>query len=150
MILSGRCLGPLSIRSLPLTPEPTLSALRRAARREWVSVICQCYIGNGLGYREGVDESAMPHYERYIAQFSEAERVEFLDLFVDPEFTVDSGNRKADARARQLALKLQGATTNVYVRRALELVAAAPQGTLRKLSETSEFKRALANLPRNS
>ncbi|WP_437551575.1 hypothetical protein WME97_10180 [Sorangium sp. So ce367] len=45
---------------------------------DWVSIVAQCYIGNGLGYYEGVDRGALVFYEKYIERFGEREIVEFF------------------------------------------------------------------------
>jgi len=73
---------------------PPTGMVPRAARPTWVKVISTCYIGNGLGYKEGVDESALPYYQKYCNGFTDAEHIDFLHLFNDPEFTTISSEFK--------------------------------------------------------
>ncbi len=127
---------------------PVSGVVPRAARLEWVKVITKCHIGNGHGYREGVDETAYRHYQGYIAAFGEAEIVQFLRLFEDPDFTVDFGSPKADRRARALAATLRERAKNIHVRRAIDVLLAQPEGTLRKLPIVTKFKEALKSLPK--
>jgi hypothetical protein len=127
---------------------PVSGVVPRAARLEWVKVIVKCHIGNGYGYREGVDTNADPHYQRYIAGFGEAEVVQFIRLFEDPDFTVDFGSAKPHRRAVALAATLRDKTKNVHVLRALEVLLSQPSGTLRKLPLVEKFKEALKSLPK--
>jgi hypothetical protein len=122
----------------------------RAARVEWVKVITKCHIGNGHGYREGVDSGADGHYQRYISGFGEAEVVQFLKLFEDSDLTVDFGATKADRRARALATALRQKTKNIHVQRAIDVLLAQPEGTLRKLSIVTKFREAMKSLPKPS
>jgi hypothetical protein len=129
--------------SLPLN-----GAIPRAARAFWVKVICTCFIGNGLGFREGVDASAAPYYAKYINAFTEAEIIEFLHLFTDAEFTVPLDRTKCDQRTRGLARLLRVKAVSVYVQRALDSVVNAPAGTLDRLALTTEFANLLAQIPK--
>jgi hypothetical protein len=113
-----------------------------------VKTICKCHIGNGMGYREGVDSTADRYYDQYIEGFAEGAVVIFLRLFNDPDFTVDFDAPKADRRAKALVERLKGKTKNALILRALDLVIAQPEGTLRKLSLVTKFKEALQNLPK--
>jgi len=127
---------------------PVSGVVPRAARLEWVKIIVKCHIGNGLGYYGGVDTTADRQYQVYIAAFGEPEVVQFLRLFEDPYFTDDFDSPVAHRRARALAADLMSKTRNVHVLRALELILAQPEGTLRKLSTVAKFKEALLNLPK--
>jgi hypothetical protein len=127
---------------------PVSGVVPRAAHVEWVKVITKCHIGNGHGYREGVDSTADGHYQRYIAGFSEAEVVQFLKLFEDSDFTVDFGSPKADQRARALATALREKTKNILVRRAIDVLLAQTEGTLRKLPIATKFQEAVKSLPK--
>ncbi|MGA2988000.1 MAG: carboxypeptidase-like regulatory domain-containing protein [Terriglobia bacterium] len=102
----------------------------------------------GHGYYEGVDTSADREYRRYIAGFGEPDVVEFLRLFEVPEFTVDFDSPKAHRRAQALAAALKDKTKNVHVERALDVLLAQPEGTLRKLPNVATFKEALKSLPK--
>jgi hypothetical protein len=127
---------------------PVSGLVPRAARPEWVKVIVKCHIGNGQGYYGGVDTTADRQYRVYIAGFGEAEVVQFLRLFEDPDFTVDFDSSMAHRRAQALATDLKSRTRNVHVLRALDVLLAQPEGTLRKLSTVTKFKEALASLPK--
>lgn len=127
---------------------PVSGIIPRAATQEWVKVICKCHIGNGYGYREGVDTTADGYYLQYVEGLGEADVVTFLRLFNDPDFTVDFEMAKADKRAKALVKRLKDKTKNAHVLRALDLVFAQPEGTLRKISIVTKFKEALQNLPR--
>lgn len=128
---------------------PTTGAVPRAARTQWVKVISIGYVGNGLGYREGVDEAAVHLYEKYINRFTEAETVEFLHLFNDTEFNSILSNRKTDERARGLANLLKDKHTNIHIQRALDMIIDAPQLNLYKIANITAFKRALGFVPKH-
>jgi hypothetical protein len=125
-------------QSLPLN-----GVVPRAARLLWVKVISICCIGNGYGYKEGVDESALPYYKKYIQIFSEDEVSDFLRLFEDPEFTTSLDRSKPDRRARKLAEYLKSKTENIHMQRALNLIINAPERTLYGIANTNAFKNAL-------
>ncbi len=129
--------------SLPLN-----GLVPRAARGPWVKVICTCFIGNGLGYREGVDESAALYYKNYIGNFTDAEIVEFLFLFADAEFSAPLPYSKCDRRTRSLAGVLLKKSQNVFVQRALQLIIQAPQHTLGNIWITSAFQTEMQNIPK--
>jgi hypothetical protein len=127
---------------------PVTGVVPRAARLEWVKIITKCHIGNGQGYYGGVDTTADRHYRDYIGGFGEAEAVQFLRLFEDPDFTVDFDSSMAHLRARALASTLKSKTKNVHVLRALDVLLEQPEGVLRKLSTVAKFREALKNLPK--
>lgn len=126
---------------------PRNGAVPRAARALWTKVITTCFIGNGHGYREGVDRDALPYYERYIGNFSEAEITQFLHLFSDPEFTTPLRYTKCEERTRRLAANLRDKSGNLNIRNALELIVVGPEGTLDRVAATSAFKNALQLVP---
>jgi hypothetical protein len=127
---------------------PVTGVVPRAARLEWVKVITKCHIGNGQGYYGGVDTTADRQYKSYIEGFGETEIVQFLRLFTDPDFTVDFDMKMADRRARALAEKFKGKTRNVHVLRALDVLLAQPEETLRKLYTVTKFTESLKSLPK--
>lgn len=127
---------------------PVNGAVPRAARTLWVKVICTCYIGNGFGYREGVDESAAVYYKKYINNFTDAEIIEFLHLFTDAEFTAPLSYGKCERRAKSLADDLLKKSTTVYVQRALQLIIQAPLHTLGNVGITSAFQQEMKNIPK--
>ncbi len=106
---------------------PPTGNVPRAARHLWVKVICICYVGNGLGYREGVDESALPFYNEFIENFSEAEILEFIHLMADTEFATVLDRTRTDKRVRQLARTLRAITNNIHSQRALDFIVNAPE-----------------------
>ena len=113
----------------------------------WVKVISICYVGNGYGYRQGVDEQALPYYQNYVNDFTEGEAVEFIKLFLEPEFSSPLSRSTPDKRARDLATILKAKHTNVHLQRALDLVITAPAKTLDGLLNTTDFKNVVPNLP---
>ncbi len=127
---------------------PTTGAVPRPARSQWVKVISIGYIGNGLGYREGVDESAVHLYKKYINRFTETEAIDFLHLFNDTEFNSILSVRKTDERARKLANLLKDKHSNIHIQRAINLLIDAPQRRIHKVANTTAFKRALEFLPK--
>lgn len=127
---------------------PTTGIVPRAARSLWAKVISICYVGNGHGYREGVDERALPYYKEFIANFTEAEVIEFIRLFQDTEFNTVLSRSKPEARARTLARSLKSKHSNVHIQRGLDLIIDAPDATLHKVASTSGFKKAIEHLPK--
>lgn len=122
---------------------PKSGIIPRAARKLFVKVICICYCGNGKGYKRGVDENALPYYEKFIESFTVEEVKEYLHLFSDSEFTYDLEQSKADERMRQLANKLKLKTTNVHINKALDLIIKFPRNTLHRICTSSSFKDVL-------
>ncbi|WP_129590600.1 hypothetical protein [Stutzerimonas stutzeri] len=126
---------------------PATGKIPRAARAMWVKVISICYVGNGYGYREGIDEQALPYYTTYINNFTESEATEFIKLFFEPEFTSPLSRSVPDKRVRDMASILKAKHSNVHLQRALDLVITAPAKTLHGLYNTTDFKNATPNLP---
>ena len=126
---------------------PPSGIVPRAARSMWVKVLSICFVGNGYGYREGVDESALPYYQKHISNFTEAEIVDFIKLFGDPEFTSPLVRGKPDNRVRQLANILLAKSSNAHIQKSLSLIISAPASTVHKLHTTSAFKSSLEYLP---
>ena len=123
--------------SIPKTGIP------HSVRKMFVKVISICYCGNGKGYREGVDERALPYYKKYIDLFQVEEIREFIKLFSDNEFTTDLHTTKADKRMRKLAKILKEKSKNVYINRALELIISFPERQLSNISSDNRFKEVL-------
>ena len=128
---------------------PANGVVPRAARPSWVKVICACYVGNGYGHRKGVDESAEIYYREYIERFSEAEVIEFLHLMGDIEFTSVLDRHMPDRRIRELSRILKGASENVHLQRALDMIIDGPERKLANLINVSKFKQALSFIPKH-
>lgn len=128
---------------------PPTGNVPRAARHLWVKTVCICYVGNGLGYREGVDESALPFYKEFVENFSEAEMVEFIYLTGDTEFTAVLDWTKTDKRVRQLGRKLRAITNNIHSQRALDLIVDAPEKRWDSFKDSANFKRVLSSIPKS-
>jgi hypothetical protein len=126
---------------------PQNGIVPRAARSEWVKIIVKCHLGNGMGYREGVDETADHYYRGYIRSFGEADIGQFLRLFADPDFTIDFDSSKVHRRAMGFAKWCVSVSKNTYILRALEAILAQPEGHLRKMTYLAKFNDAVANLP---
>jgi hypothetical protein len=128
--------------SLPLS-----GLVPRAARSMWVKVLSICFVGNGYGYRQGVDESALSYYNKHINNFTESEIVEFIKLFGDPEFTSPLARKTPDSRVRQQATILKGKTTNAHIIKSLDLIIRTPAMTTHKVHGATAFKSSLEYLP---
>jgi membrane carboxypeptidase/penicillin-binding protein len=113
----------------------------------WVKELSICFVGNGHGYREGVDEAALPYYQKHINNFTEAEIVEFIRLFGDPEFTSPLARSKPDSRVRKLASLLKAKTTNAHIIKSLDIIIETPPMTTHKVHGVSAFKSSLEYLP---
>jgi len=120
------------------------SGIPSSARKDFVKVISICYIGNGLGYRNGVDERAIPHYEEFIARFEDKEISLFLSLFKDIEFTSDLTQAKAAERTRTLASRLRDKAQNLHIKNALSMVAKSKH--LDGLGNSGEFERTVQKI----
>jgi len=126
---------------------PATGKIPRAARPMWVKVISICYVGNGHGYRQGVDEQALPYYKKHVDNFNEADAVEFVKLFAEPEFTSPLSRTVPDKRVRDIAAVLKAKNSHIHLQRALDLIITAPAGALSNLAITSDFKNVVPHLP---
>lgn len=116
------------------------SGIPTSVRKTFVKVICICYCGNGKGYREGVDENALPFYQKYIEMFKIEEIKEYFRLFDDNEFVNDLDTPTADKRMRKLAKLLKSKTTDVHINKLLDLIVDFPERALYKISSDQRFK----------
>lgn len=112
-------------------------------RSQFVKIICQCYVGNGLGYRDGIDESAEPIYKEFIDRFGIEEIREFILLFEDSEFTVDFYKPTADKRLRKLCTHLLTKVDNIHYKNIIEHIINYPHKTWDKMSNMSDFKNLI-------
>jgi hypothetical protein len=129
------------------TSLPVGGKIPRAVLHDFVKVVGICAIGNGKGYREGVDETAYPHYQGHLERFSDREIGEFLRCFEDDEFCSDLFLAKPDARARALLTWFRGRTSNLLIHKAIDALLALPTGQLSKASSATACKTAIAALP---
>lgn len=123
--------------SIPTTGIP------ESVRRLFVKVVCICYCGNGKGYKQGVDERALPFYKDFIESFTIEEVKEYLKLFNDNEFVYDLDTVTADARMRSLANKLREKTTNVHINKALYIICNFSKKNLNKIHSDTSYKEAI-------
>ena len=114
-----------------------------ASRKMFVKVISMCYAGNGMGYKKGVDERALPYYIDFIQKFKVPETIDFLNLFADQEFTTDLNRNLPDRRIREIAVTLKGTTTNVHINKALDVIINFPARALQKIASDSRFKEPM-------
>jgi len=124
--------------SLPTSNIPS------AAKRDFVKVISICYIGNGLGYYEGVDKRALPFYKSFINRFQDDEIKIFISLFKDHEFISDLDKTKTITRTKQLVNLLIEKTENTFLLRLLNIIKNSSR--IDKVADTTEYKEALANI----
>lgn len=113
-----------------------------AIRTFFVKVICLCHIGNGNGYKEGIDERANVFYKKFIDSFGINEIKTFLTLFTDPEFTTDFAYRTPDRRLRVLVEHLKTKTKDEHINRALDVIIKFPKNSLDNVASDSRFKEA--------
>ncbi|WP_288390318.1 hypothetical protein [uncultured Acinetobacter sp.] len=116
----------------------------KAAQYDFVKIVSTCAIGNGLGYKQGVDERALPIYEDLINRFGDEEIIIFCKLFEDHEFIGDLHKSTASNRAKTMADYLKGRTHNVLIQNVLSEIFNGHN--LAKITLVSSFKTALGNL----
>ncbi len=117
------------------------TGIPESARKLFVKIICICYIGNGKGYREGVDESALIYYDEFIKKFTVKEVIEFLYLLQDDdEFVYDFDMNKADRRVRKLSEYFKTKTSDVHINKVLDLLISFPDRTINKISSDKRYK----------
>ncbi len=115
-------------------------------RSQFVKIISLCYVGNGLGYREGIDETAEPIYKEFIDRFGIDEIREFILLFEDSEFTVDFYKPTADKRLRKLCEHLLTKVDNIHYKNILEHIINYPHKTWDKMSSMGDFKNLVQKI----
>lgn len=125
---------------------PANKIIPRAVVYDFVKVISICYIGNGLGYREGVCESAIPLYEKYISFFKEIEIITFFNLFSDVEFQNEIYGSKIERRTRQLIELLKKQTQVPSILELLNDMLNFKGDSLRKISNDNSFVNKLKRI----
>ncbi len=116
-----------------------------AVKEQFIKTICMCYAGNGMGYREGVDENAEIVYKKFIDTFSVNEIKIFLSLFLDDDYTIDLYKTKPVARMKKLCEEFKTKVTNAKIQSCLNFISSYPT-TLEKLKINSEFKKLMEQL----
>jgi hypothetical protein len=112
-------------------------------RKLFVKVICICYIGNGKGYREGIDESAAVFYNKFIESFTIVEVKDFLQLFTDAEFVTDFNYSKPERRLKQLATFFKSKTKDAHITQVLDLIITYPGRSLQNIASDIKYKDAM-------
>lgn len=115
----------------------------KSVKTLFVKTICQCWIGNGLGNKKGVDSQAEPIYKEFIKKFTEDDVKEFVKLLPDQEFNIDFNKDKAEKRLRSLAQYLKGKTSDIQINRILDLVINFPNTNFNKIHQDNTYKEAI-------
>ncbi|HUW45878.1 MAG TPA: hypothetical protein VMW50_08815 [Dehalococcoidia bacterium] len=131
------------------TSIPPNGSIPKAAKNEFVKVICICYIGNGLGYRDGTCEAAVPYYEKYIDLYQDDDIIQFIKLFKDSEFINAITGSKQDRRTRLLISKLKNKTRQPLIIELLGIIEQMPNLHIQDVAKTSEYKTRSERLFRN-
>lgn len=127
---------------------PVNNQIPRAVKVDFVKVISICYIGNGLGYRDGVCESALPYYKQYIQLFKDDEIVIFLKFIKDIDFQNLLSSPKQEERAKKL-INFMFAKTNVPVLKELLNDVLNFKGKISKVSKDTSFSNKLDRVLKN-
>lgn len=112
---------------------------------DWVKTIVVCYSGNGLGYREGVDEGALPYYKDFIKNFDNKALVCLLNMMDDSTLLMDLNMSKADRRFRNLCSALAQHCKNAFISDALNYLATCSE-SLSNAHKTTTFKDLVAKV----
>lgn len=109
---------------------------------EWVRTIVVCYSGNGMGYREGVDENALPYYKEFLKKFDNNELIVLLNLMDDPILLMDMNTRKASERFKKLCGEFANNTKNTMIADALKYISVCNEGII-NVHKTTAYKNLL-------
>jgi hypothetical protein len=119
------------------------NGIPESARKIFVKVICICYLGNGKGNRNGIDESAIKYYVKFIEDFTIIEIKEFVHLFTDQEFVTDFNQLIPENRLRGLVKFFKTKTKDVYLNRILDLIIDFPKGSMQNIASDTRYKEAI-------
>ena len=125
---------------LPVSGNVPLSVLS-----DWVKTIVVCYCGNGLGYREGVDEGALPYYKEFIKNFDNKALVYLLNMMDDSTLLMDLNMPKANRRFRNLCSALATHCKNSFITDALNYLATCSE-SLTNAHKTTAFKNLVSKV----
>lgn len=112
---------------------------------DWVKTIVVCYAGNGLGFRQGVDEGALPYYEDFIKNFDNYSLVCLLNMMDDPILLMDLNMPKANKRFRDLCATLATHCKNSFISDTLNYLAHCSE-SLTNVHKTTAYKDLLAKI----
>lgn len=113
-----------------------------AVKELFIKTICMCYAGNGMGYKEGVDENAEIIYKNFIDNFGVNEVKIFLNLFLDEDFTIDLYKSKPIARIKNLCREFKQNIANAKIQSCLDFIINY-NSTLDNLKLNSDYKKML-------
>lgn len=124
---------------------PTNGVIPETVVKDWVKVITICHCGNGLGYREGVDEEADIYYKEYIDNFKDREIKVLLHLLDDKDLLYDMDMEKTKKRFKRMCNRLNKKTTNIFLKNALNFINNFT-GPIDKIVTIKEYKEILAKI----
>lgn len=124
---------------------PTSGKIPQSVLIDWVKTIVICYSGNGLGYREGVDEEALPYYKEFIKNFDNKALVCLLNLMDDPILLMDLDTIKANRRFKKLCSAYSSHCKNAFISDALNYLATCSE-PLSKAHKTTAYKDLLSKV----
>ncbi|MBG9789638.1 hypothetical protein [Brevibacillus laterosporus] len=124
---------------------PTTGVIPDSVARDWVKIITICYIGNGLGYREDVDEAAETYYKKFIDGFKDREIALLLSMMDDHEMLYDTDRSTPKKRFIGLCSYLQSKTDNILLKKPLQFITKFPAG-LEKVHKTTEFASLMSKI----
>lgn len=124
---------------------PVSGAIPTSVLPDWVKTIVICYSGNGLGYREGVDEGALPYYKEFIKNFDNKALVSLLNMMDDPVLLMDLNMSKADRRFRTLCAAHASHCKNTFISDALNYLATCSEPIV-KAHKTTTYKDLLSKV----
>lgn len=135
-----------SVHAKSIADSLPVNGIPDSVRKLFVKTIVVCYVGNGNGRREGVDEGAIPYYEEFIRNFSIKEIKEFLKLFEDKEFIGDFHKDIPDNRLRKLIGEFKKETSDVHLNSALDYMLKYPKNRMDKIGIDTGYKDILKNI----
>lgn len=109
---------------------------------EWVKTISICYAGNGLGYREGVDEAAVEYYKNFIKNYDNKSIAALLNLMDDPNLLMDIDMPKPSRRFKTMCKALSEHCQSEFLRNALDYIVNSHE-PLSKIHKTTAYKTML-------
>ena len=124
---------------------PANGIIPKTVINEWVKTIVICYSGNGLGYREGVDEGALPYYCEFIKNFNNQAIACLLNLLFDSTLLMDIDKIKTTNRFKRLCSALSKHCKNDFLCAALDYIVNCSE-PLSKVHKTTAYKDLLSKV----